>query len=85
MTPAFVCANSLSSALSVTSANAAVTSFLKKAMLPSICSMATSVKIFAGAVRFVRPSSRNAGIFFSRSTSDFNRSAAGANFRFMIT
>ena len=77
-------ANSASSTLSVTSANAAVTSSLKKRMLPSICSIAISVKMRAGLSRFLRPSSRNVGIFFSRAISDFSRSAGGANFRFMI-
>ena len=43
MTLPFTFENSASKALSVTSANAAVTSFLKKLMLPSICSIAISV------------------------------------------
>ena len=43
ITSPFVCLNSSRIPLSVTSANAAGTSFLKKLMLPSICSMAISV------------------------------------------
>ena len=62
MTSPLVVRNSSSSGLSVTSANAAVTSFLKKLMLPSICSMAISVNTLTGDVRFLRPSSRNAGM-----------------------
>ncbi len=85
MTAALAVLNASRSGASVASAKAAGTSFLKKRMLPSICSIAISVKMRTGEVRLARASSRKCGICFSRATSARSRSSAGAYLRFMIT